>query len=533
MSLIDVQSYPFSIWEGGEARQVRWVVHPSMNSRYSVPWASTRRTSVGMVSCLPPSLPFLPFHLDVCSSKRVVAGQLCVARFQGLCSLHRLVCVAGNCLFNALSDQLYGHQNEHAAIRLRVINYMRDNAAYYKQFIDVHPGGGIRRNPKRKNAGAYSSPANIAPPSEADIDRVFESHLQSMARGGTYGDNMEITAFSSAFDVDVKIYQRDFAYMVTGGGEDGGRPVAHIAYHIWEHYSSIRNLDGPHAGLPEVSAKVLTPQEEARQKEKLEQTPHVLPWQVDVVCKSLPFLADKPTIKRALEAAKGDINTAVSNLMDAEEYGGSTSSQPESSSVERDHDSDDEALHGPNKKQDRRMSRASRAQKPNRSAESKHALSHLATYDGSQESLRSWESSEGSSVPDGSQRSTVTQPTEIEDHDPQVKKEEDIVSTAASRSNSPSKPPVRLKLLPPKPPPDPSQRVGKTLQRQIGPRVTARDRKDIKKQAQKAARKERQQAAAGGKGGSPLSPSKAAGLALRQKGLTGTPPVETLRTLYI
>ncbi|EMC91719.1 hypothetical protein BAUCODRAFT_79130, partial [Baudoinia panamericana UAMH 10762] len=159
----------------------------------------------------------------------------------------------GNCLFNALSDQLYGHQNQHAAIRSRVIDYMREHATYYKQFIDVHPGGGIRRNPKRKNAGAYSTPANIPPPTEADIDRVFESHLLSMAQGGTYGDNMEITAFSSAYDVDVKIYQRDFAYMVTGGGpEYRARPVAHIAYHMWEHYSSIRNLDGPHTGMPGV-----------------------------------------------------------------------------------------------------------------------------------------------------------------------------------------------------------------------------------------------------------------------------------------
>lgn len=109
---------------------------------------------------------------------------------------------------------------------------MREHATYYKQFIDVHPGGGLRRNPKRKNAGAYNSPANAAPPSEADIDRVFEGHLQSMARGGTYGDNMEISAFSSAFEVDVKIYQRDFAYMVSGGGQDQQRDIAHIAYHV-------------------------------------------------------------------------------------------------------------------------------------------------------------------------------------------------------------------------------------------------------------------------------------------------------------
>jgi OTU domain-containing protein 3 len=135
-------------------------------------------------------------------------------------------------LFNALSDQIYGHQNDHHKIRARVIEYMREHASYYKQFIDVQPGGGQRRNPKRKNAGVYSTPASFTPPTPAEIDRVFESHLSSMARGGTYGDNMEISAFTSAFGIDVKIYQHDFAYMVSAPDSGEPRPVAHIAYHV-------------------------------------------------------------------------------------------------------------------------------------------------------------------------------------------------------------------------------------------------------------------------------------------------------------
>lgn len=403
---------------------------------------------------------------------------------------------------------------------------MREHAAYYKQFIDVHPGGGIRRNPKRKNASTYSSPAHFVPPSPADIDRVFDSHLQTMARGGVYGDNMEITAFSSAFDVDVKIYQRDFAYMVTGGGEDVARPIAHIAYHQWEHYSSIRNLGGPHDGIPEVHSKVLSEEEEARQKEKLARVPHVLPWQIDVVEKSLPWLADKVTIKRALEDARGDVNLAVSRLLDAEDYG-STSSQQGSSSIERDHDSDDEMRDAPNKKQDRRMSRASRALKP-RSVDTKHALSQLAVYHDSQESLGS-SSSESSSVPGGSQQST--QSTDGEDAALGVKRESQDGSAPAITSDLPTQPRIKLKLHGPKPL-DSTQNVSKTQQKQQGPRLTAREKKDIKKQAQKAARKERQQLAS--QDGSPRVESLSeAGITLRQKGMTETPPVETLRTLFI
>nr|POE51830.1 otu domain-containing protein 3 [Quercus suber] len=437
----------------------------------------------------------------------------------------------GNCLFNALSDQIYGEQRYHAAIRARVIEYMREHAVHYKQFINVHPGGGVRRNPKRKTAGAYSSPASFIPPSSADIDRVFDNHLQTMARGGVYGDNMEISAFCSAFKTDVKIYQRDFAYMVTGGvddgekQEDGCRPVAHIAYHQWEHYSSIRNLAGPHSGQPDVQITALSLEEEARQKEKLAQTPRVLSWQINAVGNSLPWLADA-TIKRALEEARGDVNLAVSRLLDVDEYG-STSSQQESSSVERDHDSAEDMRDGPNKKQDRRMSRASRAMK-GRCADSKHALAQLAVDDDSQDSYASFDS-ETSSIPDGSQQST--EQTEIEDGTSAIKDESQDNITLAPNSALLAQPKIRLKLNGPKPP-EHTKRIGKTQQKQQGPRITAREKKDIRKQAQKAARKERQQQASRGSIAR-VDSTADAGLPLRRKSLTDTPPVETLRTLFI
>jgi OTU domain-containing protein 3 len=329
---------------------------------------------------------------------------------------------------------------------------------------------------------------------------------------------MEITAFSSAFGVDVKIYQRDFAYMVSGAGSYGDqtdRPVAHIAYHMWEHYSSIRNLDGPHVGLPKVTPKVLSPEEELKQKQKLDATPYVQPWQIDVVSNCLPFLADKPTIKRALEASKGNIDAAVSNLMDAEENGSGSSAQ-ESSSVERDQDSDDDSNTGPNKKQDRRISRAVKKSKP-RSSQTKHALSQLETAEGSQDSFASsnGDDSEASTLPSCSQTSDTT---------------------TQSTSTAPSRPPIRLKLRPPKPPPDyqPPEQSGKTSQSQPGPRISARDKKDIKKQAQKAARKERERADSKQVSEPEVSDATtAAGIALRQNGVTQTPPLETLRTLYI
>jgi hypothetical protein len=389
---------------------------------------------------------------------------------------------------------------------------MREHADYYKMFIDVNPGGGIRRNPKRKGVNVNTcntTTSNFSAPSQADIDRVFDSHLDSMARGGTYGDNMEITAFSSAYDCDVKIYQRDFAYVVSSG-EERTRKVAHIAYHVWEHYSSIRNLDGPHSGMPEVAPKVLSPQEEQIQKDRLAQTPYVQPWQIDVVSRSLPFLADKPTIKRALEAAKGNIDAAVSNLIDAEENGSNSSSHQESSSIERDLDSEDEKeVRAPNKKQDRKLSRAARVLRElepyNKPPVPKH--------DRSQESFSSWESEASSTLPESRQTTARTS----------TSSSAQVPNSQTSDSSAPpstARPTVRLKLLPPRPPPKKEERVA------------ARDKKDFKKQAQKAARKERQLAENG------MTKNNDVNLSMRAKdqstnGVTGTPPVETLRTLYI
>jgi len=275
-----------------------------------------------------------------------------------------------------------------------------------------------------------------------------------------------------------------------------------------------------------VTPKVLSPEEEVKQKQKLDATPYVQPWQIDVVSNCLPFLADKPTIKRALEAAKGNIDAAVSTLMDAEEHGSGSSAQ-ESSSVERDQDSDDDTNAGPNKKQDRRLSRATKKSKP-RSSETRHALSQQETADGSQDSVASstGEDSEASTIPQSSQQSTTT--------------------TQSTSTTAPSRPPIRLKLRPPKPPPDyqpkdakdgrtSSEPAGKTTLSQPGPRISARDKKDIKKQAQKAARKERQQQASTADKTDAAKEADAsnAGLSLRKNGLTQTPPVETLRTLYI
>ncbi|KAL9089430.1 MAG: hypothetical protein Q9165_005751 [Trypethelium subeluteriae] len=434
----------------------------------------------------------------------------------------------GNCLFNALSDQMYGDESQHHAIRAAVIEHMRENSDYYKQFIDVQPGGGTRRNPKRKNAGTYATTSNNFPASAADIDRVFENHLQNMARGGTWGDNMEISAFSTAFRVDVKIYQRDFAYMV-GAGEGSNRQVVHIAYHTWEHYSSIRNLDGPHSGLPNVHIRALSEEEELMQKQKLAQTPYVHPWMIANVQRALPFLVDKPVIKKMLEEHKGSVDDVVTKLLNLEEQGSASSTQ-ESSSVGRDLDSDEELYGGPNKKQNRRSTRDTATS----FVQSRQALHSQGLAPLSQESF-------GSEI---SEQSAASDALSIKAEQDDEEWKPDDVPSRASSSEASSKPRIRITINGRGPSRSPNRKgasptginrkaAGRTQQKQVGPQhrrgPTAAQRKDIKKQAQKAARKER--AIAESKGIKANTSAKRNSLPI----FTKNPPIieSGIKTLYI
>lgn len=272
-----------------------------------------------------------------------------------------------------------------------------------------------------------------------------------------------------------------------------GFKLTRLAVQTWEHYSSIRNLDGPHSGQPHVQEKALSPEEERKLRQTAEAQTFVLPWMMDVVSSSLPFLADRRTIKQALEDCKGNVDAAVSKLLDAEDRGSVTSAQ-ESSSVERDADSDDDAMNGPNKRRDRRVSRATRSVMKEKQDHRRFLASQLAANDGSQESISSSPSQDPALVPLPDSRNVSD-----DDWQPSDIKEEDGISESSQ------KPPTRLKLNPPKPPTSAGRPPGKTQQRQAGPQSrrragrppTARDRKDMKKQAQKAARKLRAQADAG------------------------------------
>jgi OTU domain-containing protein 3 len=180
----------------------------------------------------------------------------------------------GNCLFNALSDQLYGHQEMHEVLRTATIEHMRDNSDFYRQYMAVN---NVRRNPKRKTTATMPTRIDTTYFTEEQLQQQFEEHVEKMGQPGEWADNMEVSAFASALNVHVRLWQADYTYLFsprvlyTPSDDPAAvddRQTLHIAYHVscltpyrsrvltmtqtWEHYSSVRKLTGPHTGLPDV-----------------------------------------------------------------------------------------------------------------------------------------------------------------------------------------------------------------------------------------------------------------------------------------
>jgi OTU domain-containing protein 3 len=144
----------------------------------------------------------------------------------------------GNCLFNALSDQLYGTQDMHEVLRTTTIEHMKDSADFYRQYMACN---NVRRNPKRKTAAAAAKRIDTTYYTEEQLQQQFEEHVEKMGQPGEWADNMEVSAFASALNVHVRLWQADYTYLFSPrtyytsnddlAAEDS-RQTLHIAYHV-------------------------------------------------------------------------------------------------------------------------------------------------------------------------------------------------------------------------------------------------------------------------------------------------------------
>ncbi|KAJ7748592.1 hypothetical protein B0H16DRAFT_901082 [Mycena metata] len=95
----------------------------------------------------------------------------------------------GNCLFRALSDQLYGSPSKHPQLRRDVCDWIARHKTRYEPFVED--------------------------------ERGLEVHLRCMRENATYGGHMELSAFAHLTRRNVKVIQPGLVYVIewaAGGG---------------------------------------------------------------------------------------------------------------------------------------------------------------------------------------------------------------------------------------------------------------------------------------------------------------------------
>ncbi|PWY96604.1 OTU-like cysteine protease [Aspergillus sclerotioniger CBS 115572] len=226
----------------------------------------------------------------------------------------------GNCLYYALSDQLYGDFTHADQIRDRLADHISANKDYFMSFIAA--AGGERRAPRRAAAAAArqsycsSSSSSPAPPSAKDKERSFDSKVAESRKKGVWGGAEEIQAFCQSFKRDVNVYTmygiQNFRDVHAPATEE--REIVHIAFHDFHHYSSVRHSDGPHTGLPCIP-KV----EKEREKEASAAKPTIVdmatPWKISAIQAGLGGKFDQSAIVEMLQQCRGNIDRAFMNLL--------------------------------------------------------------------------------------------------------------------------------------------------------------------------------------------------------------------------
>lgn len=114
----------------------------------------------------------------------------------------------GNCMFRAVSHQLYGDSQYHGLIRARTIEYMGIERDYFSHFIE----GGLER---------------------------FDEYLEYKATNGAWGDDTEIQAMSEIYDRPFHIYTYSATPMRTFHEIEGHLAPIRVSYHGKCHYNSV------------------------------------------------------------------------------------------------------------------------------------------------------------------------------------------------------------------------------------------------------------------------------------------------------
>ncbi len=123
----------------------------------------------------------------------------------------KVVAGDGNCLFRAISDQVYGKEEYHGMIREHCMNYISVEKEYFSQYIV----GGMD---------------------------AFTDYVSAKRQNGEWGDDLEIEAMSEMYGRPIEIYAYDDKPMRTfheGVFSAPGQRSIKLSYHGRSHFNSV------------------------------------------------------------------------------------------------------------------------------------------------------------------------------------------------------------------------------------------------------------------------------------------------------
>ncbi|KAI9821519.1 MAG: hypothetical protein M1826_000641 [Phylliscum demangeonii] len=168
----------------------------------------------------------------------------------------------GDCMYHAISDQLYGHQNAHAEIRATTAAFLRQHRALYRPFVPADLGAENRHSTRLTRGGAMQDLP--PPPTEDELDQAFDLYVgRYVEKPGKWGGDLELQALAGAFLVDILVYQdhrvpwrqEPMDGVLPDGHRSEDRKLLRVAYYGGVHYASVRPLEAasPEAAVPEAA----------------------------------------------------------------------------------------------------------------------------------------------------------------------------------------------------------------------------------------------------------------------------------------
>ncbi|KJP86684.1 hypothetical protein AK88_03691 [Plasmodium fragile] len=113
----------------------------------------------------------------------------------------------GNCLFRAVSDQLYNNEDKYKEIRKLVVDHLQRNEEKYQHFIEY--------------------------------DESYKSYIERISLDGTWGGQLELQAVGEVFTVNILIYQENECILEIKNHSDDEKCIQ-LHYASSEHYNSVR-----------------------------------------------------------------------------------------------------------------------------------------------------------------------------------------------------------------------------------------------------------------------------------------------------